>query len=164
MLPGGTAPLYLSNNIVKFTTSTKLTSEKDFGINGWISKVGLIKSRMNRAGQEFGMVYNQETGFDRELSMFQMLHESDLVNSGVWSSFKGCEHKKFQKKSFLEKFHGDEELRRYMKHAIVDIGNSCLTNSHSTDVDSNKPMTTTDIEDTLFSSMIQDYKSDVAYI
>lgn len=162
-LPGGTAPLYLSNNIIKFATSTKLTADKDFGINGWISKITLIKSRMNRAGQEFGMVYEQQSGFNRELSMFQMLHENDMINSGTWSSIKGMESKKFQKKSFIDKFNGDEEFRRYMKMAVTDMGGLLLSNSSLLEIDK-KPMSETAIEDALFSSLISDYRTDAVYM
>lgn len=159
----GTAPLYLSNNIIKFATSTKLSADKEFGINGWISKITLIKSRMNRAGQEFGMIYDQQTGFNRELSMYQMLVENDLVNTGTWSYLKGLDSKKFQKKTFIEKFNSDDDFRRHMKNLIVETGNSLLSNASITEIDK-KPMSETVIENALFESLIDDYKSSAIYM
>lgn len=153
-LPGGTAPLYLSNNIIKFSTSTKLTSDKEFGINGWISKVQLIKSRMNRAGQEFGLIYNQETGFDRELSMFQMLHENGLVKSGSWSYLEGLPSSKFQKKTFLSKLESDEHFRCHMKNMIVDLGNTLLSNSNAHDALQNQSNINDEIENALFENIL----------
>lgn len=155
--------MYLSNNIIKFATSTKLTADKDFGINGWISKITLIKSRMNRAGQEFGMIYDQQSGFSRELSMFQMLVENDLVNTGTWSYLKGLDTKKFQKKTFLEKFNSDEDVRRHMKMLVSDLGNSLLSNANVADI-SKKPMEEEVIENEFFASLIDDYKSSAIYM
>src|SRR5574344_1800132 len=95
-LPGGKAPIYLSNNIFRFNTSTKLSEDKEFGINGFHNKIELIKSRSNRAGRSVPMVFDQEYGFNRTYSCFQMLKEASLVHGSGWYYIDGMPEVKFQ--------------------------------------------------------------------
>ncbi len=126
-LPGGNMAMYLSNNIIKFTNSTKLTDDKTFGINGFHSKVQLVKSRTNRAGQELQMIYNQDYGFDRHLTNFQALKDADLIRgSGTWFYLDGLPSIKFQQKQFLQKFYESELLRRAMMETCVELYQSYI--------------------------------------
>ena len=65
--------LYLANNIFRVDTASKLTSDKEYGIDGFMTKITIIKSRSNRAGQEIDLVYNQNRGFDNIYSNFTLL-------------------------------------------------------------------------------------------
>ena len=125
-LPGGHMALYLSNNIIKFTTSTKLTDEKEFGINGFYSKVQLVKSRTNRAGQEVKMVYNQDYGFDRMLTNFVTLKEAGAIRGSGWYYFDGLEHMKFQQKGFLKKFYEEPIMREAMRDLSLEVFNTYI--------------------------------------
>ena len=119
--------MYLSNNIIKFTNSTKLTDDKTFGINGFHSKVQLVKSRTNRAGQELQMIYNQDYGFDRHLTNFQALKDADLIRgSGTWFYLDGLPSVKFQQKQFLQKFYENPLLRRAMMETCVELYQSYI--------------------------------------
>lgn len=126
-LPGGHMAMYLSNNIIKFVTSDKLNSEKEFGINGFYSKVQLIKSRSNRAGQEVRLVFNQNTGFDRVLSNYVFLKDNGGVHgSGAWFYLDGCPDMKFNQKQFTEKFFNEPKLRYAMRNLVTEIGQSMI--------------------------------------
>lgn len=120
-IPGGFMSLYLSNNILKFTSSTKLTEDKGLGINGFMSKVKLVKSRNNRAGQEVNLVYDQNRGFDRILSCYEYLKENDVIR-GAGSSFyiDGLQSIKFAQKNFYKKFYEEPLLREAMMQSTIE--------------------------------------------
>lgn len=126
-IPGGFMSLYLSNNIFKFITSDKLYDDKAFGINGFVSKIQIIKSRTNRAGQEFKMIYNQDTGFDRILSMYQMLKDEDLVRGASTGMYiDGLPEIKFSQKRLIEKFYNEEKLRYVFRELVTEVGESYI--------------------------------------
>lgn len=117
---GGMYPLYISNNLFRFTTSTKLTKDKEFGINGYHVKCEFIKSRSNRSGRIVPLVYNQERGFDTVLSMYQMIKENNLVSGGgAWMYLKNRPDLKFQQRHMKEKFETDLEFRIAFKEAFM---------------------------------------------
>ena len=79
-LPGGNTPVYLANNLIRFDDVTKLKEKDGFGIDGSIVDLGLVKSRTNKAGQAASLVFNQDMGFDQELSLLQLLKDNGRVN------------------------------------------------------------------------------------
>lgn len=137
-LPGGNAILYLANNIFKFTKDVNLTSDKEFGINGWKAKAQIIKSRSNRAGQIAPLVYNQEFGFDRYLSCYQMLKNAGLVKGSNWYYFEDLEGHKFQQKQLLEKLYEDEVMRRHMLSLTRIVGEQFLSGTSLTKEEDDK--------------------------
>lgn len=129
-IPGGTTPLYLSNNVFKLTPSIKLTADKDFGINGFIIKNKMIKSRTNRAGQEVSLVYDQTYGFDRTYTCYQMLKDQKLVHgSGAWFYLEGMPQVKFQQKAFKSKLEDSIMLRQCFRELSVYACEQLLNNS-----------------------------------
>lgn len=118
---------YLSNNVFKFTASTKLTADSGFGINGFISKVKMIKSRTNRAGQEVSLVYDQKYGFDRILSNYQFIKDAGFVHSGAWSYLEGLPSVKFQMKNFKEKLYDNDLLKEAFRELVMEAGEQYLS-------------------------------------
>ena len=121
-IPGGNTPLYLANNIFRVDTASKLTSDKEYGIDGFMTKITIIKSRSNRAGQEIDLVYNQNRGFDNIYSNFTLLKQEKRIG-GAGRSFyiQGCDNVKFAQKTFKEKLMAEAELQRVYKSTMRDL-------------------------------------------
>ncbi len=62
--------------MIRFDDHSKLKSSETFGIDGSLVDLTLVKSRTNKAGQSATLVFNQDNGFDPELSLFIMLKEA----------------------------------------------------------------------------------------
>jgi RecA/RadA recombinase len=112
-IPGGNKPIYTANNIFKVDPGSKLTDDKDYGINGFLNKITIIKSRSNRAGQELEVVYDQNTGYDNVYTNFHFLKSEKLI-SGAGRGFylEGAEDVKFAQKDFRNKLKASKDLRK----------------------------------------------------
>ena len=118
----GNTPLYLANNIFRVHTGSKLTSDKEYGINGFMSKITIIKSRSNRAGQEIDLVYDQNRGFDNILSNYNLLKQEKQVG-GAGRSFYllNCPTAKFSQKDFKKKLKENVELQQSYKETMSEV-------------------------------------------
>lgn len=112
-LPGGNAPIYLSNYIFKLVASKKLEPDKEYGIKGFEVVVELIKSRSAAAGLKFTLVFDQANGFDNLLSNYVLLKDNKLIKgAGRGYYLESCPDVKFSQKTFKEKYYENEELRK----------------------------------------------------
>lgn len=162
-LPGGNTPLYLSNNILKTKTGTKLTAEKNpYGdFTGWVSQGKIVKSRTNRAGQDFGLIYNQEYGYDRILSAYEMLKSEKMVRgSGAWFYLDGLESIKFQQRNFKAKLEESIVFKQCFKELIQTCGSRYLTGNANIDA-TTKEFTEKDM-DGLANDILADLMSDIS--
>lgn len=110
-IPGGNTPLYLANTLLRLDPGSKLTDDKEFGINGFKNTMTIIKSRSNRAGQTMDLIFDQVRGIDNILSLYQLLKDEKLVNTGSFCSLKACPEIKFRQKDFKAKLQESKELR-----------------------------------------------------
>lgn len=122
--------MYLCDTVFKVVTSTKLTEDKnplgDF--TGWHSKIKLIKSRTNCAGSEAPLIYNQEYGYDRLLSTFNMVKDAGLVKgSGIGFYLEGLPSVKFSQKKFKEKLYESDAMKYCFKELVSHVGNTFLS-------------------------------------
>jgi len=118
-IPGGRTSIYLAKNIIKLETSSKLTSDKEFGFDGFVSKATFIKSRTNKGGQIFEMIYNQNEGFSNVLSNYHNLKQLGHVKgAGRGFYLENCPEVKFSQKDFLNKYKDNKELRIAMKKLV----------------------------------------------
>ena len=110
-VPKGNKPLYAATNIIRIDDK-KMTADKGgFGVDGSMSTISLVKSRTSKPNRGTTLVFNYDTGFDPELSLFVMLKEAGRLNgAGVGYYFGDRSDKKFSQKNFLEKLHNDQEL------------------------------------------------------
>lgn len=109
--PGGVTPFYVANNVFRLDDSNKLTEDKEFGINGCHVTVTLVKSRTNIAGSTATLIFNQQTGFDPDLSLYMMLKERGRINgAGAYLYIGDRSDKKFSQKTFKSKLREDPEL------------------------------------------------------
>lgn len=121
-LPGGKAPVYLTNTLIKVTPSTKLDESKLYKIKGFEAKVELIKSRTAPAGITSTMVFDQVEGFNNLLTNLTFLKENKVVEGGAWLTLADTGHK-FQNGAFVEMYNTNEEFRsefdRLVKETLV---------------------------------------------
>ena len=113
-LPGGNAPIYLTNTLIRITTSTKLEENKTYQIKGFETKITLVKSRSAESGRSVNMIYNQKEGFDNELSLLEYIKSCGKLKGAV-TAFKleGLEDHTFRLSNFKEKLSSDPELKEH---------------------------------------------------
>lgn len=121
-LPGGNTIIYLANNIIRFDDVTKLKAGESFGIDGSLVDLTLVKSRTNKAGQSCTLVFNQEVGFDPELSLFLLLKQNNRIN-GAGAYFYIGEHSeiKFSQKAFKEKLRTDGAFKAIFMNEVISV-------------------------------------------
>lgn len=111
-LPGGNTIIYLTNLLIRFDDNTKLKEDEAFGISGNFVDITLVKSRNNRAGKTCTLVFDQDRGFDPELSLFVMLKDAKKVNgAGAYLYIGDRSDIKFSQKEFKNKLRENPELR-----------------------------------------------------
>jgi RecA/RadA recombinase len=118
-IPGGNKPIYLANNIFKVDPGSKLTEDKEYGIQGFVNTITIVKSRSNRAGQTMDVIYDQNRGYDNIYSNYHFLKSEKLIG-GAGRSFyvQGAEDVKFSQKDFKTKLKASKELRKAFLKAV----------------------------------------------
>lgn len=119
-LPGGNTIVYLTNLLLRFDDNTKLKEDEAFGIAGNMVDIGLVKSRNNRAGKTCTLVFDQNKGFDPELSLFVMLKNAKRINgAGAYLYIGNRSDIKFSQKVFKEKLRENPELRQIFINEVM---------------------------------------------
>ena len=112
-LPGGNTIIYLTNLLLRFDDNSKLKEDETFGISGNLVDITLVKSRNNRAGKSCTLVFDQNKGFDPELSLFIMLKNAKRINgAGAYLYIADKSDVKFSQKTFKSKLKESPELRQ----------------------------------------------------
>lgn len=110
-IPGGNAPIYYANTLIKFISSTKFKKEDD-GFDGFMVRAELLKSRGNKAGQSCNLIYNQSSGFDPIMSLYQFATDNDLVDGrNPYKYFKSNKDVKFDSRKFKSACRENEAIR-----------------------------------------------------
>jgi hypothetical protein len=102
---------------------TKLTSDKDFGINGCIVSISNVKSRSGISGGESAtdLVFNYVTGFDPELTLYLMLKNAGRVNgAGAYLYFGDRSDMKFSQKNFKTKLATETEFADIFVEEVIN--------------------------------------------
>lgn len=130
-LPGGrTTSTYLQNNIFRLTGKSKLNSSKEFGIDGSIVDVTIVKSRTNKAGKDAQLVFSQEDGYDPDLSLFMMLkQEGVLEGAGAYLRLPGSDIK-FSQKNFKNTLYTNQEFYNTFVNVCMDVLTKSLLERH----------------------------------
>jgi len=110
-LGGSKMVVYLCNNIFRLDIKSKLKPEDGFKISGSVVTIDIVKSRTNKSGRgRCSLVFNQETGFDADLSLFLLLKEDKILEgSGAYLKIPGCDIK-FSQASFKDALYSNPEL------------------------------------------------------
>lgn len=126
-LPGGRTPVYLSNLLIRLDDNAKLKESEGFGIKGSIVELTLLKSRSSAAGNSVNLIFDFDHGFDRDLSMFQLLKEKGYVQgAGAYLYFKDHQEVKFAQKSFKDKLYENEELQQIFAEVTYECINEMI--------------------------------------
>lgn len=134
-LPGGNTVIYLTNILLKFDDNSKLKQDEAFGIAGNLVDITLIKSRNNRAGKSCTLVFEQDRGFDPELSLFVMLKNAKRINgAGAYLYVGNCSDVKFSQKNFKQKLKESPELRQAFITEVMEMLKAELDNSDKDEV------------------------------
>lgn len=130
---GGAAIVYLSNLMLRFDDKSKLKADEGFGISGSIVDITLVKSRSNRAGRISTLVFNQEIGYDEELSEFLLLKNSGRINgAGAYLYIGTRDDMKFSQKQFKNKLHSDPEFAEVFYNEVLSLLRSDLEEADKT--------------------------------
>lgn len=130
-LPGGNAPMYLTNTLIKVVASSKLEEDKTYKIKGFEAKVELIKSRTAPAGRSMTMIFNQAEGFDGDLSLLEYIKANGMLKgAGVSNYIEGLDSVKFKLSDFKSKLASEPKLADH----FYAVGRALLAESlkHST--------------------------------
>lgn len=135
-LPGGKAAIYLANNMFRADDSLTLKADKDFGIDGSVVTITLVKSRTNATKKTVPMIFNKTEGcFDNILSLFMLLkNEGKFEGAGAYLYLKSCPDVKFGQRNFKEKLEESKELRKAFSEACFEVLCTLLSdtkNKHS---------------------------------
>lgn len=121
-LPGGNTIIYLTNLLLRFDDNTKLKEDEAFGIAGNFVDITLVKSRNNRAGKTCTLVFDQDRGFDPELSLFVMLKDAKKINgAGAYLYIGDRSDIKFSQKEFKNKLRSNPELRTAFINEVMSM-------------------------------------------
>lgn len=118
--PGGDMANYLANLFLKFDDS-KLKPET-YGIDGSLVDVHFLKSRSSKAGQYCTLVFNQDEGFDNDLSTFILLKDNDKIKgSGAYQYVDGHPEYKFTQKKFKPMLMENPEFRKIVSDCAFEV-------------------------------------------
>lgn len=121
-LPGGNTIIYLTNLLLRFDDNSKFKKDEAFGISGNLVDITLVKSRNNKAGKTCTLVFDQDKGFDPELSLFVMLKNAKKINgAGAYLYLANRDDIKFSQKTFKDKLHEYPELRQTFIQECINI-------------------------------------------
>lgn len=120
-IPGGSSMLYLCNNILRLTTSSKLDKDSTYGVKGFMVKGEFVKSRSSEAGVPFEMVFEQSTGFDNVLTNLANFKSLNLLKGSPRAYYlEDCPDIKFTLKTFKDKYYENEELRNVVDRMVKE--------------------------------------------
>ena len=109
--------IYYANNLIKFVSRDKF-KEADDGFDGFMIRAEFLKSRSNKAGQSCNLIYNQRTGFDPIMSLYQFADDNGRIDGrNPYKYFKGFKDVKFDSRKFKEAFLDNPEIQS----ALVDV-------------------------------------------
>lgn len=127
-ISSGKVLTYIVSNMFRLDIKSKLKAEEGFGISGSVVNIDIVKSRTNKSGRaRCFLVFDQETGFDSDLSLFLMLKEDKVIEgAGVSLRLPGCDVK-FSQKNFKEKLYSNPELyQTFVKLCMQHLSNGLL--------------------------------------
>lgn len=129
-MPGGNAPVYYANNVLKFVSRGRLTADKHYGFDGFKVAVEFLKSRTNKAGKQVTLIYNQDIGFDPVYTQHELLDELKMLGGKAPYRYTSLSPDvKFNPKNLREEFGSREEVQDaiigdtlpYLESLISDV-------------------------------------------
>ena len=126
-LPGGKAVTFYANNIFKISDSGKMAEGKDLNIFGSTNTVEIVKSRTCANGTKVPLIFDQNLGFDPDLSLYLMLKEAGYVKgAGAYLYIGEMKDVKFAQKNFKSTLYTNEEFAKYVYNVCAELLNAKL--------------------------------------
>lgn len=130
-IPGGNAPIYLTNTFIRVDDAGKIKPTEGFYIDGAIVELTLIKSRTNKAGQVCKLLFDKQNGFDEELSLFLLLKDHGKVNGAGAHLYLGDRSDiKFAQKNFKQKLKEIPELRQIFMEEVRQVLSTIIPDTY----------------------------------
>lgn len=132
-VPGGNAPMYYAHNLFKFVSAEKYKYEED-GFDGFKVRIEFLKSRTNKGGQSCHLVYNQDTGYDSMMSLYDFANDNGLVEGrNPKRYFKGFPDVKFDARKFREEIEENPEIAKTLLDVTTKKLSKFLKAGHKDD-------------------------------
>ena len=139
-LPGGRAAIYLANNMFRVDDTNTLKKDKDYGIDGSIINMTLVKSRTNATKRSVPLIFNKTEGrFDDILSLFHLLKtEGCFDGAGAYQYLAEVPDVKFSQRNFKEVLEGSEELQEAFAKKCYEVLAPMLSETRVSEMNSSK--------------------------
>ena len=127
-IPGGKTAQLLSHTICYFEVIDKYNFEEN-GFDGFCDRVSFWKTRSNKAGKSCQLVFNQETGFDPVLSLYEFAKENNLIEGRNPKKYfiNQKEIATFDDRILIQELREKPEIARSLVRASVGLLNSTLS-------------------------------------
>ena len=136
-LPGGRAAIYLANNMLRVDDTNTLKPDKDYGIDGSIISMTLVKSRTNATKKSIPLIFNKTEGrFDEILSLFHLLKtEGVFSGAGAYQYLDEAPDAKFSQRNFKDVLAKSPELQKAFAKACYKILSTYLSETKAVEAD-----------------------------
>ena len=136
-LPGGRAAIYLANNMLRVDDTNTLKPDKDYGIDGSIISMTLVKSRTNATKKSIPLIFNKTEGrFDEILSLFHLLKtEGVFSGAGAYQYLDDAPDAKFSQRNFKDVLSKSPELQKAFAKACYKILSTYLSETKAVEAD-----------------------------
>lgn len=135
-IPGGKAALLFSHVICYFEVISKYNYE-DNGFDGFCDRVSFWKTRSNKAGKTCQLVFNQETGFDPVLSLYEYAKENNLIEGRNPKKYfvNQKENATFDDRILISELKQKPEIARALVRSSIELLNSTLSTIDRSELD-----------------------------
>ena len=136
-LPGGRAAIYLANNMFRVDDTNTLKPDKDYGIDGSIISMTLVKSRTNATKKSIPLIFNKTEGrFDEILSLFHLLKtEGVFSGAGAYQYLDDAPDAKFSQRNFKDVLAKSPELQKAFAKECYKILSTYLSETKAVEAD-----------------------------
>ena len=136
-LPGGRAAIYLANNMLRVDDTNTLKPDKDYGIDGSIISMTLVKSRTNATKKSIPLIFNKTEGrFDEILSLFHLLKtEGVFSGAGAYQYLDDAPDAKFSQRNFKDVLSKSPELQKAFAKECYKILSTYLSETKAVEAD-----------------------------
>jgi len=136
---GGSGSVFYADFSSKIFKGTILHAEKDYGFDGFINYIQILKSRSNVAGRKYPLVFDSTNGgvYDNLLSNAQFLYETgDIKAAGPYSVLNSLPSVKFTKKTIRQVVAEHPELGDAIEAKVIEIMSGKMYHCPITAIDS----------------------------
>ena len=124
-IPGGSGPIYYSQNLLRMIYRGKYTEEKN-GFGGFKVEAVNIKSKTNKSGTSVSLIFHEKYGFEPTITMMNFAEENGLIcGRNPYCFFKEAPDVKFSTKD-VEGYIHNEQIQKLLIGACKDILNGMV--------------------------------------